>query len=144
MNCPLDMLTQKNQFKFDEVCTRTDVRPYVLRFWESEFEEIAPTFINGSEKIYSLADINVILAIKELLFEKKFSINRAKVELSRSLVKQATAPADDLSLPPKEEKTVEQTSLPALENGEKLLHTKAQLEKMLALMDSIKEAHNWN
>ncbi len=78
-------LPQKDSFSFQEVAALVEVRPYVLRFWETEFVKIRPTFDSGGGKSYSKKDIEAILQIKSLLFERKLSIPSAKIELDRQL-----------------------------------------------------------
>jgi DNA-binding transcriptional MerR regulator len=75
----------KDTFLFHEVATITDVKPYVLRFWESEFEEISPIILESGQKIYSQKDIDQIKEIKELLFNKKMSIPEAKSTLRQQI-----------------------------------------------------------
>ncbi len=75
----------KENFNFDEVATIADIKPYVLRFWESEFESIKPTVTESGAKNYSKNDIELILKIKNLLFEKKLSIPKAKLSLDEMM-----------------------------------------------------------
>jgi DNA-binding transcriptional MerR regulator len=56
---------QKEEFKFNEVISLTSVKPYVLRFWETEFIQINPKLNNDGDKIYSKEDILVIKTIKK-------------------------------------------------------------------------------
>jgi len=88
----------KDTFLFHEVATITDVKPYVLRFWESEFEEISPIILESGQKIYSQKDIDQIKEIKELLFNKKMSIPEAKSTL-RQIV-QSSFHKTDLTVHP--------------------------------------------
>jgi len=69
---------KRNTYKFNEVTSVTGVKPYVLRFWESEFEQISPRVLEGGHKIYAQADLEAIQKIKTLLFEEKLSIPQAK------------------------------------------------------------------
>lgn len=83
--------------------TITGIKPYVLRFWETEFEEIVPLTDEAGEKHYSRADVEMILHIKSLLFDKKLSITEAKGQL-RSNEQTMTAlmdlaPAPDFMAP---------------------------------------------
>jgi DNA-binding transcriptional MerR regulator len=71
-------IPSKNSFNPDEVCTIVGVKPYVLRFWESEFEQLNPILSEDGQKIYSRKHIDSILNIKELLFDQKLSIPKAK------------------------------------------------------------------
>jgi DNA-binding transcriptional MerR regulator len=72
----------KTHFKLNEVCSMTGVKPYVLRFWENEFTEIKPSLSPSGEKLYSQKDLDIISLIKKLLFRDKFTIEKAKYELS--------------------------------------------------------------
>lgn len=75
-------IPNKSHFKLNEVCGITGVKPYVLRFWESEFPEISPEVSNDGQKIYSHQDIEAVALVKKLLFEEKLTIEKAKMELS--------------------------------------------------------------
>lgn len=75
------ILPPKSTFRFSELPTITGIKPYVLRFWETEFEEIVPIADEAGEKHYSRADVEMILHIKTLLFDQKLSITEAKFKL---------------------------------------------------------------
>ena len=64
------MIPNKSSFKFQELTPITGVKPYVIRFWETEFPEIAPVTSDSGQKIYGRKDVEAILRIKKLLFEK--------------------------------------------------------------------------
>jgi len=95
-------IPNKSLFKFHEVTTITDIKPYVLRFWESEFQEISPIIGETGQKLYEPKDIEVILQIKKCLFEDKLSILEAKKEIwNQSKQKEQEAPEQksfDLSM----------------------------------------------
>ena len=76
-------IPRKSMFKQDEVCTLTGVKPYVLRFWESEFEEIKPVVSSTGGKLYERDHIEFIIKVKELLFDKKLTIEKVKKELNK-------------------------------------------------------------
>jgi DNA-binding transcriptional MerR regulator len=65
----------------EQVCQLTGIRPYVLRFWESEFPEIAPTLDPNGHKIYREEDVKKIFFIKKLLFEDKLSIDKVRLKI---------------------------------------------------------------
>lgn len=73
----------KTTFKFNEVTSMTGVKPYVLRFWESEFDQINPKTNEIGQKLYGPLDIEVVEKVKKLLFEDKLSIPQAKGYLDR-------------------------------------------------------------
>ena len=68
----------KSNFKFEELTPMTGVKPYVLRYWETEFPEIQSSTMENGTRLYSQQDLDIILEIKELLFEKKMTIAAAK------------------------------------------------------------------
>jgi DNA-binding transcriptional MerR regulator len=79
-------IPNKSHFKLNEVCGLTGVKPYVLRFWESEFDDISPEISGGGEKLFSPKDIESIAIIKELLFTKKMNIEEAKATMLRNSI----------------------------------------------------------
>lgn len=70
-------------FKIGEVCELAGVEPYVLRFWESEFPNLAPEKSRSGHRVYKRRDVEVVLQIKELLYERGFTIDGARKQLSR-------------------------------------------------------------
>ncbi len=72
------MIPNKSNFKFQELPPITGVKPYVIRFWETEFEDIKPITSDSGQKLYAKKDIEVILKIKKLLFDEKLSIPEAR------------------------------------------------------------------
>ncbi len=78
-------IPNKSMFKLNEVCGLTGVKPYVLRFWESEFVEIDPIISSSGQKMYDPKDIEAIATLKNLLFLDKLNIEQAKAELSKRL-----------------------------------------------------------
>lgn len=77
LNPPVE-LPDKLYFKIGEVSRLADVPTYVLRFWESEFPKIKPKRTNAGQRLYRKADVELVLTIKSLLHEKKFTIKGAK------------------------------------------------------------------
>ncbi|MBL7666171.1 MAG: MerR family transcriptional regulator [Bacteriovoracaceae bacterium] len=71
-------LPAKSLFRFGEVASIAGVKPYVLRFWETEFEQITPSLGHDGEKLYEKKDLETIIQIKNLLFEHKLTIPKAR------------------------------------------------------------------
>ncbi|WPU64021.1 MerR family transcriptional regulator [Peredibacter starrii] len=92
-------IPNKSNFKFQELTPITGVKPYVIRYWETEFPEIAPFDSEGGQKIYARKDVEAILRIKKLLFEEKLSIPEAKARMQaapeEAAVAQVPAPVVD-------------------------------------------------
>jgi DNA-binding transcriptional MerR regulator len=76
-----DLSIPKLYYSISEVSRLTGLEPYVLRYWETEFEELKPQKNRAGNRIYSNRDIKFILRIKELLREKRYTIEGAKVIL---------------------------------------------------------------
>ena len=75
------MIPNKSNFKFQELTPITGVKPYVIRFWETEFADIAPITSDSGQKLYNKKDVEAILKIKNFLFEHKMSIPEAKAAM---------------------------------------------------------------
>jgi len=71
-------IPEKNFFSIGEASKITGVRTYVLRYWESEFKLLRPARRESGHRKYTRKDLELIAEIKELLYEKKFSIAGAK------------------------------------------------------------------
>ncbi len=74
-------LPDKLFFKVGEVSTITGVPAYVLRFWETEFSRIKPKRTPAGQRLYRKRDVELILQIKHLLYDKKFTIQGARQHL---------------------------------------------------------------
>jgi DNA-binding transcriptional MerR regulator len=74
-------IPNKDSYKFKEVTSITGVKPYVLRFWESEFEQICPSLNEAGQKLYSAADVDFVKKVKGMLFDSKLSIPEVKIKL---------------------------------------------------------------
>lgn len=70
--------SEKMFFKIREVAKIADVKQHVLRYWESEFPNLKPQKNRNGQRIYSRRDIDLILEIKRLLHEEKYSIAGAR------------------------------------------------------------------
>jgi DNA-binding transcriptional MerR regulator len=76
-------LPDKLYFKVGEVSDILKVPAYVLRFWETEFKRISPKRTSSGQRLYRKSDIALILKIKHLLYEKKFTIEGARQQLKK-------------------------------------------------------------
>ena len=73
--------SEKRYYRIGEVSRITDVKPYVLRYWESEFRWMAPQKSRSKQRLYRRRDIDMILLIKKLLYEQRFTIAGARKKL---------------------------------------------------------------
>ena len=74
-------IPEKLFYRINEVATITQVKPYVLRYWETEFPTLAPEKDDNDQRRYRKGDIEVVLQIKRLLYEEKFTIAGARKQL---------------------------------------------------------------
>ncbi len=130
-------IPNKSLFKINEVCGLTEVKPYVLRFWEKEFEEIDPIFSSSGQKLYEHKDIEAIALIKKLLFEDKMSIEEAKKEM-RILAPSLTSKEVSEMV-----QNIDEDESPEI-SEESLNQVKQGLRQLLGKLDSLRQRHNWN
>jgi len=69
---------KKLYYSISEVSKITDLEQYVLRYWESEFEQLKPAKNRAGNRIYTNRDIKMILYIKKLLRDERYTIEGAK------------------------------------------------------------------
>ena len=75
-------IPDKLYFRIGEVSNITNLEAYVLRFWETEFKGINPKRTESGQRLYRKSDIELICRIKNLLHERKFTIQGAKQYLN--------------------------------------------------------------
>lgn len=89
----------KIYYRIGEVSRITGVKPYVLRYWESEFRWMAPAKSRSKQRLYRKRDIEVIQFIKRLLYEERYTIAGARKKLRELGVGRALeSPQLDLAL----------------------------------------------
>jgi DNA-binding transcriptional MerR regulator len=75
-------IPDKLYFRIGEVSRLIGVEPYVLRYWESEFPSLAPKKSGTGHRLYRRKDVELLLQIKQLLYEKRFTIEGARRHLN--------------------------------------------------------------
>ena len=81
---PTPEIPDKLFFKISEVCDIVGVEAYVLRFWETEFPNLAPEKSKKGQRVYKRKDVENFLRVKELLYDRGFTIAGARKFLSKS------------------------------------------------------------
>jgi DNA-binding transcriptional MerR regulator len=76
-----EQLPDKLYFKIGEVADIVGVKPYVLRYWESEFSVVKPAKTRSKHRLYRRKDVETLLQIKQLLHEQRFTIEGARKRL---------------------------------------------------------------
>jgi DNA-binding transcriptional MerR regulator len=74
---------KKLYYSISEVSRITSLKPYVLRYWETEFAELHPAKNRAGNRTYRLEDIKLIFLIKRLLYEDKYTIEGARQRLQQ-------------------------------------------------------------
>jgi DNA-binding transcriptional MerR regulator len=74
-------IAKKAYYSIGEVCDLTALKPHVLRYWETQFEVLHPTKNRAGNRVYRPKDIELILLVKNLLYEQKYTIEGANQKL---------------------------------------------------------------
>lgn len=74
-------IPEKLFYKAAEVSQITDTQPYVLRFWESEFPQLASSKNRSGQRVYRREDIDLVFRIKKLLYQEEYTIAGARKAL---------------------------------------------------------------
>jgi len=77
-------IPEKLYFRIGEVSTLTHTKPFVLRFWETEFPTLKPPKSKSGHRLYRRQDIERVLEIKRLLYGKGFTISGARKYLAKN------------------------------------------------------------
>jgi len=136
-------------FKIGEVARLAELKPYVLRYWETEFGVLRPKKSRSGQRLYRRSDVELVLRIKTLLRDRKFTIAGARAELRKGKV--AFASTEDTDTVRVEPSSVEKTPIlpvagaaaadPGLAQrvsaqDELLRHLRSELEKLRVLVRS--------
>jgi DNA-binding transcriptional MerR regulator len=65
-------------FSIGEVCELTDLKPHVLRYWESQFRFLNPAKNRSGNRVYQRREVELILLVKHLLYTEKYTIDGAR------------------------------------------------------------------
>lgn len=74
-------IPNKLYFRIGEVSDIVGVKPYVLRYWESEFQDIKPSKSRSGQRLYKRRDVEMLIGIKKLLYDERFTIDGARRHL---------------------------------------------------------------
>lgn len=139
-------IPEKQYFKIGEVSEILNVEPYVLRYWESEFKILKPTRTRARQRLYHKKDLELLLEIKHLLYDEKFTIAGAKKRLQEMRRQEAAEkkskrplksdrPENELDTPmdeePEEIVTVDQSS----DYRDILRDIKKELKELRAILE---------
>ncbi len=76
-----ERIARREYFSIGEVCEMTDLKPHVLRYWETQFRELSPSKNRAGNRVYRAREIKLIELVKHLLYEEKYTIDGARQRL---------------------------------------------------------------
>lgn len=79
----MEPIVKRTYYSIGEVSELAGLKPHVLRYWETQFDVLSPTKNRGGSRVYRMKEIETILLVKHLLYEKRFTIAGAKKELQK-------------------------------------------------------------
>jgi len=68
-------------YSIGEVCALTELKPHVLRYWESQFKLLNPAKNRSGNRVYARREVELILLVKHLLYTEKYTIDGARQKL---------------------------------------------------------------
>jgi DNA-binding transcriptional MerR regulator len=71
----------QESFSIGEVCSLTDLKPHVLRYWESQFRFLNPAKNRSGNRVYQRKEIELIMLVKHLLYTEKYTIDGARQKI---------------------------------------------------------------
>ena len=74
---------QQEFFSIGDVCQLTDLKPHVLRYWESQFRFLNPAKNRSGNRVYQRREIELIILVKHLLYTEKFTIEGARKRIDQ-------------------------------------------------------------
>jgi DNA-binding transcriptional MerR regulator len=133
-----DLSIPKLYYSISEVSRLTGLEPYVLRYWESEFDELRPQKNRAGNRIYSNRDIQFILRIKELLREQRYTIEGAKHILKHAGTPETVLPEDTIVSPDPAQIPLTTPTPPVSQAALTLDEIHSMKDALLALRDILK------
>jgi len=139
-------IPDKVYFKIGEVARLAELKPYVLRYWETEFGVLRPKKSRSGQRLYRRSDVEMVLRIKTLLKDRKFTIAGARAQLRKGkAVIAGEEEIDTVRVQPSPEEGSEQpvASQQVADPGlatrvqaqdELLLHLRGELEQLRVLV----------
>ena len=125
----MEQSIKKLYYSISEVSKITGLKPYVLRYWETEFKQLAPPKNRAGNRTFRQKDIDLILRLRQLLHVEKFTIEGARKKLSER-VEVVEAEIGEKSV----ETNPEECEAETLRRKKMLRYVKQELESMMELL----------
>ena len=68
-------------YSIGEVCALTDLKPHVLRYWETQFRVLSPAKNRSGNRVYARREVELVLLVKHLLYTEKYTVDGARQKL---------------------------------------------------------------
>lgn len=76
-------VANKEYYSISEVCELVGLKPHVLRYWETQFQVLNPSKNRSGNRVYQRKEIRLILLVKHLLYEEKYTVEGAKQKIDQ-------------------------------------------------------------
>lgn len=76
-----ESIAKKAYYSIGDVCDLTGLKPHVLRYWETQFDVLNPTKNSAGNRVYRPKEVELVLLVKHLLYEEKYTIEGARRRL---------------------------------------------------------------
>ncbi len=126
---------KKLYYKIGEVCEILGLEAYVLRYWESEFPNLAPPKNKAGQRTYRPKDIELLLHIRKLLYDEGFTIAGARKQLSMGSSGKASGKPEGAAKKPAKSARTESRERPAEPRAQRLKQVRKELENILTLLE---------
>ncbi len=133
-------LPSKLYFRIGEVAKLTGLKQHVLRYWETEFPAVAPRKMGSNHRMYRRKDVESILEIKHLLYEKRYTIEGARKHISdkpkivAKITKRGSGGVVSSQPMPKQQSSLFLIEEPAKASGPATARIRAELQAILRLL----------
>jgi DNA-binding transcriptional MerR regulator len=125
-------IPDKLYFRIGEVARLAGIKPYVLRFWETEFPVLGPRKSGTGHRLYRRKDVQLVFEIKRLLYEQRFTIEGARKFLE---ARPKTDPARGAAAKPAKASAKRPKAQPTLFDGDNLVdNVRKELREILQLL----------
>ena len=125
-------IPDKLYYKIGEVAKFTGVKTHVLRYWETEFSSIRPSKSRSNQRLYRRQDVELILQLKDLLYNQGFTIAGARKALRRKPAAAVAKAPEPTAAPP----ATGQMSLPLSSDDVRIVkELRKELLRIRAMLD---------
>ncbi len=76
-----ERIAKKEYYSIGDVCDLTGLKPHVLRYWETQFDVLHPNKNRAGNRVYRPKEVELVMLVKNLLYEQKFTIEGARQKL---------------------------------------------------------------